>query len=280
MIEIRFKAHRGMRDIARDLRRNHSVIVREIRRNQEKNGSYSALKAQAKADARKRRNRDRRCKLDEDAVLKAYVIRELQKGMKPHVISGRLKTHPPPPGIEGRYVSHETILQWIYVGQGRYENLYQYLSFNQRKRKQQKQGRRDGRGSISGRISIHDRPKEINKRTSYGHWETDSVLFRRGQKTRLSVQYERKAKYVMIHRLSNGTALETEEALMKSVLSFPNTLWKSITFDNGKEAMNHGNLRRSFNLKTYFCDPFASYQKGGVENGKSPKFRTRFLVLD
>ena len=104
------------------------------------------------------------------------------------------------------------------------------------------------------------------------------MIFQRGQKTRLSVQYERKAKYVMIHRLSNGTALETEEALMKSVLSFPSTLWKSITFDNGKEGMNHGNLRRSFNLKTYFCDPFASYQKGGVENAN--RIIRRFLPRD
>ena len=70
----------------------------------------------------------------------------------------------------------------------------------------------------------------------------------------------------MIHRLSNGSAKETEEALTKSILSLPSTLWKSITFDNGKEGMLHGNLRRSFHLETYFCDPYASYQKGGVEH--------------
>ena len=277
MIEIRLKAHRGIRDVARDLHRNHGVISREIQRNKEKDGSYSAVRAQTKAEARQRRNRDRGCKLDEDPVLRAYVIKELQKGMKPHVISGRLKTHPPP-GMENRYVCHETIFQWIYVGMGRYEGLYQYLSFNQRKRKKQRRGRRDERGRIPGRTSIHERPEYINQRKRYGHWESDSMIFQRGQKTRLSVQYERKAKYVMIHRLSNGTALETEEALMKSVLSFPSTLWKSITFDNGKEGMNHGNLRRSFNLKTYFCDPFASYQKGGVENAN--RIIRRFLPRD
>jgi IS30 family transposase len=71
----------------------------------------------------------------------------------------------------------------------------------------------------------------------------------------------------MIHRLSNGTAKETDSALEDSILSLPGDLWKSITFDNGKEGMNHGDLRKKYGLQTYFCDPYASYQKGGVENG-------------
>ena len=263
MIEIRLKGHRGIRNIALDLHRNHGVISREIKRNKEPNGSYSAVRAQMKAEERQRRNMDRRCKLDEDPVLRAHVIAQLKAGYKPHVIAGRLKMHPSL-DMEGRYVCHETIFQWIYGGKGRYEHLYPYLSFSQRKRKKRGTGRR-GCG-IPGRVSIHKRPSSIEKRAEYGHWESDSVLFERGQRPRLSVQYERKAKYVMIHRLSNGSAMETEEALTKSILSLPSTLWKSITFDNGKEGMHHGNLRRSFHLKTYFCDPYASYQKGGVEH--------------
>ncbi len=64
----------------------------------------------------------------------------------------------------------------------------------------------------------------------------------------------------------DGSAEETERALTESIESLPQPLWKTITFDNGGEGANHGRLRETFNLQTYFCDPYASYQKGGVEN--------------
>lgn len=262
-VEFRLRCHVSLRQIALGLHRNHGVVSREIRRNKERNGSYSALRAQKKADERKRRNRDRRSKLDEDIILKNHVVSELRKGMKPHVIAGRLKHHPPP-GMESKHVCHETIFQWIFMGHGKYEDLYKFLTFNQRKRKKQRAGRRGRRLCIPDRISIHARPEHINERKEYGHWETDSMVFSR-QKERLSVQYERKAKYVLIHRLSNGTAEETDGAIQDSILSLPQYLWKTLTFDNGKEGVNHGRLRQEYDIQTYFCDPYASYQKGGVE---------------
>jgi IS30 family transposase len=86
------------------------------------------------------------------------------------------------------------------------------------------------------------------------------------QRERLSVQYERKAKYVVIHRLSNGTAEATDEALNDAVQSLPQHTWKTLTFDNGGEGANHSNLREQYGIQTYFCDPYSSWQKGGVEN--------------
>ncbi len=97
------------------------------------------------------------------------------------------------------------------------------------------------------------------------------------QKTRLSVHYERKSRYVLIHRLSNGSADETEQALTKSIELFPQPIWKTITFDNGGEGAHHMKFRHTFNLETYFCDPYASWQKGGVEN--SNRIIRRFLPL-
>ena len=70
----------------------------------------------------------------------------------------------------------------------------------------------------------------------------------------------------MVHRLSNGSAEETAQALIKSIESFPTPIWKTITFDNGGEGAHHQQLKETFNLHTYFCDPYASYQKGSVEN--------------
>ena len=79
--------------------------------------------------------------------------------------------------------------------------LYEHLAKGRDKR--QKHHARTGRKThIPKRISIHTRSKDIDNRTTYGHWESDSMVFSR-QKQRISVQYERKAKYVVIHRLSD-----------------------------------------------------------------------------
>ena len=59
---------------------------------------------------------------------------------------------------------------------------------------------------------------------------------------------------------------ETEKAISKSIESLPQELFKSLTWDNGKEGVCHTKIRDGYNIETYFCDPYASWQKGGVEN--------------
>lgn len=278
-LELLLLGHLSLRTIGTMLGRNHGVLSREVQRGTDKrSGKYSAGLAQERADRRKEKRRwgGRGQKIDRDPLLKTHVISELKAGRLPHVISGRLRRKPSP-DMQGKTVSHETILRWIYEGHGRYEDLYQYLRFRRKKRKKQRIRRARDKTRIPDRVSIHERPTSIDERRDYGHWESDSMVFQRGQKTRLSVQYERKAKYVVIHRLSDGTALETDLALEDAILSLPGNLWKSITFDNGKEAMNHQDLKKKYGLKTYFCDPYASYQKGGVEqtNGIIRRFLPR-----
>src|SRR3989339_233364 len=106
---------------------------------------------------------------------------------------------------------------------------------------------------------------DIGQRERYGDWESDSVIFSK-QKTALSVQLERKSRLVRMHKVANKTGEETRNALIKSIESLPNELTKTITFDNGTENVKHIELKEIFNLETYFCDPFSSWQKGGVEN--------------
>jgi IS30 family transposase len=249
--------------MAKMLHRNHGVICRELRRNGEPDGTYSSVKAQARADARILKNRSRTRKLDTDPALRAHVIQGLERNQSPDVIAGLLRLHPPP-GLKGRSVSHETIYTWIYEGSGRWQGLYRHL-LSGRKRRQKRYGRKRRKTHIPERISIHERPKGIDERKEVGHWETDSMVFSK-QRERLSVQYERKAKYVVIHRLSDGTAEATDAALADAILSLPQYLWKTLTFDNGGEGANHSSLREQYGIQTYFCDPYSSWQKGGVEN--------------
>jgi len=82
----------------------------------------------------------------------------------------------------------------------------------------------------------------------------------------LSVQWERTLRLCRIHRVTNHSAPENERAIMESIDSLPAPLWKTMTFDNGSENVCHRTIRDRCIIDTFFCDPYASWQKGGVEH--------------
>jgi len=195
--------------------------------------------------------------------LKNYIIEHLGLNESPEQIAGTLKKQPLP-HLEGKILCHETIYQYIYHGEGRYENLYQHLRRKHFKRRKQR-ARKPRKTSILERISIHDRPEEVNQKLTYGHWESDTMVCQQ-QKAALSVQYERKSQLVRIHKVNNRTAQETEYALHDTISSLPQYMFKTMTFDNGGEGACHIKIRDGYNMATFFCDGYASWQKGGVEN--------------
>lgn len=259
-IEFYLRCKQGIREIGRLIHRDHGVISREVRRNGGASG-YDANCAQAMANKRLAHNTVR--KLDKDSGLKKYVIEQLKGEWSPKVVAGRLKKHPPPE-LKGKRISHESIYQYIYTGEGRYEQLYEHLRRGQ-PRRHKLHTRTASKTTIPQRKSIHLRPEEINDRSVVGHWETDSMICKK-QREIISVQYERKIKLVRIHKLPNKTAPETKDALIKTIESLQPGAVKSMTFDNGTEGALHMTIRDGWNVETYFCDPYKSWQKGGVEN--------------
>lgn len=261
-IELYLRGNWGIRRIARRLYRDHSVISREVNRNKGKDGKYRAKKAHEKA--LKRMSREHKRKLDEDDVLRNWVIQKLRDdAWSPQQISGRVKNHPDSQ-VAGSYVCHETIYQWIYEGDGRFLGLYQYLPRQHKKRRRYK-GRkvRKNRG-ISFVTPIKYRPKEIEEKATFGHWESDSVIG--STRTALSVQKERMSQLVRITLLPDMSALSTEEALRRQIEDIGLEHFETITFDRGSEGANHWKLRLDYNIDTYHCDPYCSYQKAPVEN--------------
>jgi IS30 family transposase len=166
--------------------------------------------------------------------------------------------------MNGKTISHESIYHYIYHKDGRFEGLYTYLRQGKNKR-QKRHTRKTCKTRIPERISIHARPKVVETRERYGDWESDSVIFSK-QKTALSVQSERKSKLIRMHKVANKTADETLNALVKTAESVPRDMFHTMTFDNGTEGVKHTEMKRIYDVETYFCDPFASWQKGGVEN--------------
>lgn len=260
-IEFFTNKGQGPREIGRFLRRDHTVISRELKRNTKPGKKYSAVAAQKLADFKSRKTNKR--KLETNEPLHDYVVANLRDGWSPDEIAGSLRDHPPKT-LTGSRISYEAIYDYIYNGEGRFEGLYHHLR-KKHKVRVKKCARKKQKVVIPQRISIHNRPRVVEKRERVGDWETDTVQFKK-QKTGLSVQYERRLMLARIHKINNKSALETEQAISETVESLPSVLFKTMTFDNGKEGVCHVKIRDSYGIETYFCDPYKSWQKGGVEN--------------
>lgn len=260
--------------MADKLGRNHSVISREISRNRGPDGRYLSRDAQRRADARRERRKGR--KLERDGPLHDWVVAKLRgdgmkQGWAPHVIAGRLKKYPElvdDPEVRGKTVSHEAIYRYIYEGEGRWEGLYHLLPHRHSKRKGRKGRKRRQQSKIPERVSIHERSTEAGARKRAGDWESDTA--EGTGKACLSVQADRRFRTAHLHKTADKTKGETEQAIRKTIESYPEhlqeDLFKTMTFDNGGEGTDHGRIRDSYNIDTYFCDPYCSWQKGTVEN--------------
>jgi len=261
IIEVRLRMKQKKKSIAQKLNRDYSVIKREIKRNSGNILPYAAITAQNYADRRKKNTNKRKLEKLANKKLEEYVKKKLEGGWSPGQIAGRLKKHPPKKIQECRdkTISYESIYNYIYNWQGRFGGLYEKLRRKQHQRKR-RFSRKTRPNAIKNRISISDRKNIINNRKRSGDWEMDSVIFSGG--SILSVQSERKSRLCRIHKCDDKTALAPEKALRGNIESLPSKLWLTITRDNGTENVLHYRTK----IPSYFCDPYKSWQKGGVEN--------------
>jgi len=276
-IEVWLRSKRKKTFIAEQLNRDYSVIKREIARNTSKLYGYTAQKAQYFADQRAKKTNIRKLDKLENKALKKYIIKKLKASWSPEQIAGRLKEHPPKEvqNCKDKIISHESIYDWIYNGDKQW--LYKYLRRKQNERKPHYSRKKRGLyGILKDRVSIHHRPKEIDKKEDFGHWETDSVIFK--GRSILSVQYERYSSLVKIHKCEDKSAIRSEEALRDTLESLPKEMFLTMTRDNGSENALHHKTK----IDSYFCDPYCSWQKGGVENvnGLIREFFPKGINLD
>lgn len=264
-IEFYRRCGLSIRKISNELVRNHSVIVRELQNNTCRDGVYRAHKAHEYVQRRLKKKRKK--KIESNERLQGYIVAKIRnKQWSPEQIAGRLKKHPDPE-MKEKGVSHETIYQFIYKGEGRFLGLYQHLRTGRKQRQirySRKYRKTKGNKPIQYITPIRFREEKINNRTEFGHWESDTTICEnKGQA--LSVQYERTIQLANITKIQNKGAQETDGAIRNLIESSESNWVKSITFDRGSEGALHYNLRLDYNIDTYHCDPYKSYQKGGVE---------------
>lgn len=258
-ISILLKKEYSFREIGQALGRSPNTIAYEIKNNST-NGTYDPIKASAKARLRKRMSKFQWKKIEENKELKKYIIIGLEKHWNPDEISGRIRKEKQP-----FYASKTAIYEWLRSNRGQYYCRYLY---SRRYCKKKRNPNKTARVMIPERVSLDKRFLGANSRTRYGHWEKDAIVSRRGDKGSLAVAQERKSRLIAVKKTETMSPVEHMEAT-KTILS--GLMVKSVSFDNGIENKNHRELR----LPTFFCDPYSSWQKGGVENGN--KMIRRYL---
>lgn len=252
-LEIAILLEKGysLRRIGRVLGRSPNAISYEVRENSTE-GTYDPLKADKKARVRKRMSKYQWKKINECQKLQDYIIKRLRKHWNPDEIAGSMKREKTPFSA-----SKTAIYEWLYSARGQQYCPYLY---SERYRRKPRKEKKTGRMMIPERVGLDKRPLMIQRRMEYGHFEGDTVVSRRGGRGGLSVLSERKSRLLTVRKIHSMSPTENVRKI-RSMMKRLNL--KSITFDNGIENKRHGFL----GIPTFFCDPYSSWQKGGVENG-------------
>lgn len=252
----------SLRQIARRLGRAPSTVCREVARNGGR-GRYRAQRADRAAVRRARRPKV--SKLAFNAQLREVVEAKLAEWWSPQQISGWLPDAYP--DDEEMRVSHETIYLSLFVqGRGalRHE-LTQCLRTRRAIRRPVTKRAPTGKGQIVDPIMISERPAEAADRAVPGHWEGD-LLMGKGM-TAIGTLVERATRYVMLFPLPEGnTAEAVRTALAETIQRLPEHLWRSLTWDQGKEMAQHAQFTIDTGVQIYFCDPKSPWQRGSNEN--------------
>jgi len=255
-------SHLSLRSIAVKLGRSPSTISREIKRN----GGYDNYRAmQADQAAWDRAHRPKLCKLACNRSLSRIVAAKLRLNWSPEQIAGWLKRQYP--GDECHHVSHETIYRSLFVqarGVLKKELLQTLRSQRTIRRSRHASVKGEGLGQITNAVSIRERPASVEDRAVPGHWEGD--LIAGSNNSYIATLVERHTRYVMLVRVKGKDTETVISALIKHAEKLPTELYKSLTWDRGKEMADHQRFSLATNIDVYFCDPSSPWQRGSNEN--------------
>jgi IS30 family transposase len=294
-VGIRFGS--SIREIARGLGRSPSTVLREIRRNMRRayrtrrlrrrqargrakqwrarprpaerapDWEYQPARAHRRAQERASAAARSRCtRLAGRPLLRNRVQELLVEEYSPEQAAAQLRIeYPDDPEM---WVSHETIYKALYV-QGRGElrrDLHRRLRTGRAIRKpRRKPGER--RGRIPGMVNISERPPEVADRAVPGHWEGDLIMGSTASNSAIGTLVERASRFVMLLHLPHGHGADAvQEAMVEAMSQLPQTLRRTLTWDQGTEMANHVQIAAATGLDIYFCDPHSPWQRGSNEN--------------
>jgi transposase, IS30 family len=259
-IETLWDEHHVVREVARCMNRDPSVVSRELKRNRHTDGRYCATKADEQSVERRTYSRYATRKIENDPAL-ALLIETMLRGddkergdWSPEVIANVT--------AKGM-VSHTTIYLWIKQSRRDLRHLLPH------------QGRRRMRyGSTATFIakcranmpSIELRPPEVETREELGHFEGDTVILKEG---RIHTLAERKSRFLVtdfISVLGMGLAMQVSASAVRILSPFPSSHRRTITYDRGSEFAWWDETEKALTgTKIYFAHPHHPWERGTNE---------------
>jgi IS30 family transposase len=255
-------AGQSMRAIAAALGRAPSTVSRELQRNE---GRQLYRANQADRAAWDRARRPKRCKLVMHRSLARLVAIKLKRRWSPEQVAGWLRHTFP--GDMSRQVSHETIYRTLYIqsrGALKRELLAHLRRTRVMRRSRHHTQKTENHGRIIGTVSISERPASVEDRAVPGHWEGDLVFGDRN--SQIATLVERQSRYLMLVKLSGKDTETVVNALIKNARRLPKELYRTLTWDRGKEMAAHRRFTLATDVQVYFCDPHHPWQRGTNEN--------------
>lgn len=256
-------AGRSMRALAAQLGRAPSTISREIGRNGGREAYRATVSDQA---AWERGRRPKSYKLACQPALRRTVSAKLRRKWSPEQIAGWLRRSFP--DEERHRVSHETIYKSLYIqarGVLKKELLEHLRAKRTIRRSRHASLKRDGLGQIKDAISISERPASVEDRAVPGHWEGDLISGARN--SHVVTLVERQSRYVILAKVANKETVTVVSALIRQAHKLPRELYRSLTWDRGKELADHRRFTLATDVDVYFCDPKA---RGSAAPTKTP----------
>ena len=257
-LEQRYAIYLGLQEkktytaIARQIEVSVSTVSREVRRNTNRYGRY--IFAEACELARIRRERSCTNRRIKPYIIKAALSLLVEKDWSPQQISAWLKK-------KNMHISHEKI--YSLIREDRSGKLRSHTRHGMKYRRHIKVRKSAGATHIPNRVSIALRPAEADG-SRFGDWEMDLIVGK-GQRSALLTLTERLTNYLIIVLLPNKRPSVVAQAAWKALCPFIGSV-RTITTDNGPEFRHHEIIARRLKTTVFFADPFASWQKGAVEN--------------
>lgn len=212
-----------------------------------------------------RAHRPQICKLVRNRELAQVVASKLRLQWSPEQIAGWLKHVY---AVNRDYqVSHETIYRSLYIqarGALKRELLEHLRRSRAMRRSRHHTMKTDDHGRICDTVPISERPATVEDRAIPGHWEGD-LLFGSAN-SQIATLVERQSRFVMLVKVASKDTEAVINALIRHAGKLPQELYKSLTWDRGKEMADHTRFTVATDIKVYFCDPQSPWQRGSNEN--------------
>jgi len=253
MIQRLLQQDHTQKSVAQILGVSQSTICRELRRDGMNQANYCAARANTHALGQRPHPPNQKSQKLWDDVEEKLIKHQ----WSPEQISGRRY-------LEGQEtVSVEAIYLHIYAAEKAGRSLACHLRLAHRKRKKRRSNQ-DLRGQIKNRVSIDERPPEVDEKERLGDFELDTVVGPPGGAVLVTI-VDRHSKYTLMQVASSKSAADVGGAIL-SLLRRHKDIVETLTFDNGKEFAYHYLIDMLLGCRSYFAHPYHSWERGLNEN--------------